>query len=747
MGTHAARRPHLRSTVGRVLSVLAVGLAGLVVGAAPAAHAAGQTIVSLTFDDSQSSQYGTLPVLKSHGMVGTFYVESGDVGTGSYYMTWPQIADVAAGGNEIGGHTLHHPDLTTLSTADATTAVCDDRTNLVNHGYNPKSFAYPYASYNTSVEQIVQSCGYQSARTVGGVTYKESIPPPNPYVLRTPAPADASTGLAGLKASVTGAQNSGGGWVIIVFHGVCDNGCTGSSAITNADFAGFLDFLQSQQGNGVVVRTVGDVMTNGSTPQAQPPATTISCNGGACSSTAYPSAVTVSLAATDPNGDATTTYYTTDGSDPTTSSTRTTYSGAFQVAQTRTVRYYSTDATGQSEAPKSQTINVATSTAAPPTTTITCNNAACSSSAYTSAVTVRLAATDPNGDATTTYYTTDGSDPTTSATRTTYSAAFQVSQTSTVRFYSRDATGQSESPKSQLITVSTPVSPPTTTISCNGGVCSSTAYPSAVSVTLSATDPQGSATTTYYTTDGSDPTTSSTRTTYAGAFSVATTRTVRYYSRDALGASETPKQQLITVGAGAAPTTTISCNGTTCSTGWYRTAPVTVRLAATDPNGDATTTYFTTDGSDPTSSSTRKTYAGAFSVGQTTSVRFYSTDATGRTEAVKQQQVRVDAAAPSVTITSPASGSSFRRSSTITLSATATDTGTGSGAASGVSRVVFYLDGSAIGTVTTPLSGTTTYRYSWYARASTGWHTLTAVAYDAAGNTRTSAGVSLRLRW
>ena len=41
-------------------------------------------------------------------MHGTFYLNSGRLGTNSYYMTWDQIADLAADGNEIGGHTVDH---------------------------------------------------------------------------------------------------------------------------------------------------------------------------------------------------------------------------------------------------------------------------------------------------------------------------------------------------------------------------------------------------------------------------------------------------------------------------------------------------------------------------------------------------------------------------------------------------------------------------------------------------------------
>ena len=91
-------------------------------------------MVSLTFDDGQASHYSTLPMLQSRGMKGTFYINLDLVGDSSYYMTWPQIQELYAAGNEIGGHTLTHVNLNNVSVSTATREVCDDRTNLVDRG-------------------------------------------------------------------------------------------------------------------------------------------------------------------------------------------------------------------------------------------------------------------------------------------------------------------------------------------------------------------------------------------------------------------------------------------------------------------------------------------------------------------------------------------------------------------------------------------------------------------------------------
>lgn len=90
-----------------------------------------------------------------------------------------------------------------------------------------------------------------------------------------------------------------------------------------------------------------------------PPTTSIACNGGSCGAT-YTSPVSVTLTANDNTGGSgvRATYFTTDGSDPTTSATRTTYGGPFMVSTTANVRFYSVDNAGNAEAVKSQTIMI-----------------------------------------------------------------------------------------------------------------------------------------------------------------------------------------------------------------------------------------------------------------------------------------------------------------------------------------------------------------------------------------------------
>ena len=116
----------------------------------------------------------------------------------------------------------------------------------------------------------MRSCGYTSGRDVGNLfgadcpcPYAETIPPNDAYRLRTADGVTGSTTLADLQASVTNAETHGGGWVPLVFHGICDNSCTGANSVTVATFTAFLDWLQPRSSAGTTVRTVGEVVGGG----------------------------------------------------------------------------------------------------------------------------------------------------------------------------------------------------------------------------------------------------------------------------------------------------------------------------------------------------------------------------------------------------------------------------------------------------------------------------------------------------
>jgi peptidoglycan/xylan/chitin deacetylase (PgdA/CDA1 family) len=262
----------------RLAVLLAVALAALSISAGPARAATG-TVVSLTFDDGSADQYANArPILTSHHMKGTFYINSGRVGT-TGYMTQPQVADLAADGNEIGGHTISHADLPTLSADEQQRQICNDRVALLTMGFTVKNLAYPYGNADAGTEQIARDCGYNSARTVGGVVspgacggcpYAETIPPADAYYTQTPDSVRTGTSLSALKGYVTQAEQHRGGWVQLVIHHVC-NGCDDTYAVTPATLSSFLDWLAPRSGIGTTVKTVDGVVGGSQRPPVPGP--------------------------------------------------------------------------------------------------------------------------------------------------------------------------------------------------------------------------------------------------------------------------------------------------------------------------------------------------------------------------------------------------------------------------------------------------------------------------------------------
>jgi peptidoglycan/xylan/chitin deacetylase (PgdA/CDA1 family) len=221
--------------------------------------------VSLGFDDGNADQYAVRSMLSAHNMRATFFIISSVIGD-SAHMTWDQLTSLAADGNEIGGHGLTHTRLTRLANAALRQEVCGDRVNLNNHGFLPASFAYPYGSYDNTVIQTLKDCGYNSGRTVA--MGPDTIPPLNPYTTEAMTLVKSSTSLATIEGWITQTERSGGGWVQLIFHHVCDN-CDVYS-IKTADLNGLLDWLQPRAANGTTVKTVNEVIGGAIQPAVAP---------------------------------------------------------------------------------------------------------------------------------------------------------------------------------------------------------------------------------------------------------------------------------------------------------------------------------------------------------------------------------------------------------------------------------------------------------------------------------------------
>jgi peptidoglycan/xylan/chitin deacetylase (PgdA/CDA1 family) len=456
-----------KARIFRSFMVVAAGFTTITGLTMDVASAAPPIVVSLTFNNNTASQYGLAfqQALQPRGQHATFFTSSGTVGSGPGFMTWSQLTDLQAGGNEIGGLTAHFTDLTTAPAQTARDEVCGDRQTLIGHGLNVSSFAYPYGAFNPAAEDVVLHCGYGTARTGGGITdtgpnFAGAIPPTDFLAIPAFAPPGAIT-LASLQSVVNGAASQGG-WIPVVIQNICSQAldpdnyatCNGSGGhIELADLTAFLDWLAaSGQAGGAPadtsLQTVRQLVLSVDTIA---PSTTIACHGGPCTTDPYTGPVIVSLAATDLGSGVASIHYTTDGTEPDLSSPA--YTEPFSQSTTGTIRFRSWDVSGNPGSAGSQDLQIVPAPETdPPVTTITCNGAACASTAYTGPVAVALSATDGQGSGLAAiHFTLDGTAPDLSSP--TYSAPLNVQQNTTVRFFAVDNAGNQETPQTQDVQI------------------------------------------------------------------------------------------------------------------------------------------------------------------------------------------------------------------------------------------------------------------------------------------------------
>jgi hypothetical protein len=205
--------------------------------------------------------------------------------------------------------------------------------------------------------------------------------------------------------------------------------------------------------------------------------------------------------------------------------------------------------------------------------------------------------------------------------------------------------------------------------------------------------------------------------------------------------SPTPRGVTVSVPSAdtTAPVTTASASPAPNAAGWNGSA-VTVTLSATDGTG-VSGTWYTTDGSTPTSASTA--YTDPFTVSSSATVRYFSVDTVGNPEAPRSLALKVDAVAPTGAVTAPASAAVV--TGTVTVSGTAADTG-GSGVA-GVQPQVQQGSGAWADLGSPVTTGASTWSTSWATTGLTdGAYTLRALVTDVAGGTTTTATRSVTVQ-
>jgi len=267
---------------------IAVGVLTLSPGAALAAaqgggsaHAAAggpKTVVTFTWGGSLADQMPAVPIFRAYGMHATFFAASGllchlsqaECAGSSPYLSVGDLHDIAAAGNEIGGLSVYHEQLTTMPVAEAKREICDDRSNLFQMGFRPTDFAYPFAVVSPAIEALVRECGYNAGLGTGTLrgaglcetcAWAEAIPPLNPMNVRTPIEVNSvntTWSARTYESIVRGAQRHGGGWIVFTIHDICPANCI--LGTTPSMLRSVLQWLRSQARHDVTVETMRQVI-------------------------------------------------------------------------------------------------------------------------------------------------------------------------------------------------------------------------------------------------------------------------------------------------------------------------------------------------------------------------------------------------------------------------------------------------------------------------------------------------------
>jgi peptidoglycan/xylan/chitin deacetylase (PgdA/CDA1 family) len=127
----------------------------------------GKMYVTTSWDDGHQLDLRLADELATRGLPGTFYISPLCLEIPQAQRLTPTTLRQLAEISEIGGHTLTHPRLPTISLDEARREIVEGKDSLeADLGHEVTAFCYPYGAYSKEHPALVRSAGFTMARTV-----------------------------------------------------------------------------------------------------------------------------------------------------------------------------------------------------------------------------------------------------------------------------------------------------------------------------------------------------------------------------------------------------------------------------------------------------------------------------------------------------------------------------------------------------------------------------------------------------
>ncbi len=210
-------------------------------------------LVTLTFDDGyEGNVANAIPVLDQYGFKTTQCFETADLQADPVNSKANVMAFVNDG-HEICSHTVTHPFLSRLTTAQVDQELADSKTYLENLIGKPVvNFASPYGDYSESVNTEIMKY-YQSHRTVDeGFNSKDNF---NLYRIRVQNMTPTTT-LAQYQGWMDQAK-ADNTWLVLVYHRITNDAPEAFDTPT----ADFKQQMAALSASGLTVKTEQDALT------------------------------------------------------------------------------------------------------------------------------------------------------------------------------------------------------------------------------------------------------------------------------------------------------------------------------------------------------------------------------------------------------------------------------------------------------------------------------------------------------